>query len=118
MQTEIRTVSAWSLTPPQLPEFCPAALSALSRTFDFAHWKSRLPNISPHKNADAAKHSGLQPIRQRFADLFTGVFLDEMDSWHGDFRLVRPTAAEFALFANQYCTRFGVNEQFWQVGRA
>jgi hypothetical protein len=53
--------------------------------------------------------------RHGLTDLVGAVFLHEMGALDGDFRLVWPTTAEFALRAGQDRPRIGIDEQFRQI---
>src|ERR1700687_1764167 len=66
-------------------------LVLLSVVLESVWSKSGLARRLPGQAADEIRHGS--------ADLGRAVFLNEMDAFHRDFRLVRPRAAEVALRA-------------------
>src|SRR5688572_21861737 len=89
----------------------------MSRATRTASMQTRgTPKNSTRKTSMAIIESGgsfqgLDEVGNGGADLVARVFLDEMQSGHGDLGLVRPGPAELPLLADQDRARFGVDEQ-------
>ena len=59
----------------------------------------------------------LEEFYDSFANFLGRVFLDEMQTFHRYFLLIRPGAAEFALLADEDRPRIGIDEQFGNGAR-